>query len=141
MIIEALFIGLIAGMIFYEITGISPAGVVAPGYLALYVHQPFKILLTIIIALLTWLVILFLQRYLLIYGRRRFLLALLVGFSLKIIIENYLQPSEIFRLDLEAIGYIIPGLIAGEFLRQDILVTLGGLGIVTASVYLILLII
>ena len=139
--IEIFFLGLIIGFIFYEAFGISPGGVVAPAYCALFVNQPMKICMTIVIAVVVWLLLKFLAGRFIIYGRRRLLLALLFGFVIKMIVETQLQPLDLFHLDLHSIGYIIPGLIANEMLRQNVLLTLGSLGVVTMLVYFVSLLI
>lgn len=139
MIIESFFIGLIIGFLFYEIVGVSPGGVIAPAYFALFIHQPGKIAVTVLIAVLVWLAVLFLSRWLIIYGRRKLLIALILGFLLKLLFEFKLQPLTGFRIDLQSIGYIIPGLIANEMVRQKALPTLAALGIVTVLIYLTLL--
>lgn len=141
MIIETLFIGLVLGMLFYEVTGISPGGVIAPGYFALFVHQLDKITVTLTISIIVWVLVSYLSRYLIIYGRRRLLLALLFGFCLKLIVEFWIQPLTVVQIDLQSIGYIIPGLIANEMLRQKVIPTIASLGIVSVCVYLVLLII
>ena len=139
MIIESFFVGLIIGFLFYEIVGISPGGVIAPAYFALFIHQPGKIAVTIAIAVIVWLVIIFLSRRLIVYGRRKLLIALILGFLLKLLIEYKIQPVSGMQIDLQSIGYIIPGLIANEMVRQKALPTLAALGIVTILIYLILI--
>ena len=139
MIIESFFIGLIIGFLFYEIVGVSPGGVIAPAYFALFIHQPGKIAVTVLIAVLVWLAVLFLSRWLIIYGRRKLLIALILGFLLKLLFEFKLQLLTGFQIDLQSIGYIIPGLIANEMVRQKALPTLAALGIVTVLIYLTLL--
>jgi gamma-polyglutamate biosynthesis protein CapC len=139
MVIESLLIGLIIGIIFYEIWGVSPGGVITPGYFALFIHQPDRIFVTIILALAVWGVLELLSRHLILYGKRKFLLALLLGFCGKLIIESYIQPLAFIHIDLLSVGYIIPGLIANEISRQNIIKTLAATGIVTVVVYFILL--
>ena len=140
MIIESFFIGLIIGFLFYEIVGISPGGVIAPAYFALFIHQPGKMAVTVTIAVIVWLVIVLFSRWLIIYGRRKLLMALILGFLIKLLFEYKLQLSIGFQIDLHSIGYIIPGLIANEMVRQKAIPTLISLGIVTILIYLTLLI-
>ena len=135
MITEIFLIGLVVGFLFYEFVGISPGGVVAPAYFALFVFQPNKIVMAIILSLIVFLLIEFLSKHLIIYGRRKLLLALLLSFLLKLCIDIYLQPLSAIKLDLQSIGYIIPGLIANEMTRQKIVPTLLSLGIVTIITY------
>jgi gamma-polyglutamate biosynthesis protein CapC len=139
MVIESLLIGLIIGIIFYEIWGLSPGGVITPGYFALFIHQPNRILVTVIIALAIWSVLEILSRYLILYGKRKFLLAILLGFCGKLIVEGFIQPLAFIHIDLLSVGYIIPGLIANEICRQNVIKTLAATGIVTVIVYFILL--
>jgi poly-gamma-glutamate biosynthesis protein PgsC/CapC len=135
MITEIFLIGLVAGFLFYELIGISPGGVIAPAYFALFVLQPGKIAMTVVLSLIIFIIIKYLSAYLVIYGRRKLLLALLLSFLLKLFIDLYLQPLNAVKFDLQSIGYIIPGLIANEMTRQKVMPTLLSLGIVTILTY------
>ena len=141
MIIQLFIIGLVIGFIFYELTGISPGGVIVPAYLALFMHEPQRIAMTIIIALVIYLIINFLGSYLILYGRRKFLLAVVLSFFLKLLIEARIQPISRMTIDLQSIGYIIPGIIANELGRQKIIPTLLSLGIVSLLIFQISLLI
>jgi len=141
MVIESLLVGLIIGIIFYEIWGLTPGGVITPGYFALFIHQPNRIFVTVIIALVVWGIIEILSRYLILYGKRKFLLALLLGFCGKLVIETFIQPLQFVHIDLLSVGYIIPGLMANEISRQNVFKTLAATGIVSVVVYFILLLI
>ncbi len=135
-----MIIGLLIGMIFYEKFDLSPGGVVTPGYLSLFVRNPDRILITVLISLIAWLILEFLIKRFILYGRRRFLLALLLGFSIKIIVETFLQPNLVLPFELVSVGYIIPGLIANEMVRQKPPKTILSLGIVTCLTFLVLFI-
>ena len=65
-----------------------------------------------------------LARVVVLYGRRRFGVTILVGFLLNMLLLRVLRvlPSE--GLDLRAIGFIIPGLIANQALAQGLWPTL-----------------
>jgi len=139
--IEIFLIGLVAGFVFYELTGVSAGGVVAPAYFAISIHEPARLLVTVAIALAVYGTIRFLSGRLILYGRRRLLLALLIGFVLKLILERGIQPLPRMSLDLQSIGYIIPGLVGNEMHRQGIAPTLLGLAIVTVFIHLITLLV
>lgn len=140
-ILEIFFIGLIVGFIYYELIGISPGGVIAPAYFSMFIDLPQKILITLLIAFAVWGIIKFASSYLIIFGRRRLLLALLLGFCIKLIIMQWLQPMSFIQIDLQSIGYIIPGLIANELYRQSFVSTISSIIIVTTITYLIVLVI
>ena len=137
MITELFLIGLVVGFLYFEWTDISPGGIVAPAYFALYIYEPEKLVSTIAASLALLLIIRFLAANLILYGRRKLLLAVLLSFLLKMVTDPFLFPSEIFQFDLHSIGYIIPGLVANEMDRQKVLPTLLSLGIVTSITFFI----
>jgi len=137
-IAEAFFIGLIVGFIYYELVGVSPGGVIAPAYLALYLHAPTQILLTLVVAVCTWVTLKILMSYLLLYGRRKLLLAMVLGFVYGVILNHALGFGSYLPYAIHSIGYLIPGLIAAEMVRQKVLPTIASLGIVMSGTYLIL---
>jgi poly-gamma-glutamate biosynthesis protein PgsC/CapC len=139
MIYQAIGIGVMVSFAFYEIVGFSPGGIVVPGYVALFLDQPIRILVTLLVALLTYLVVIQLSNYVILYGRRRFLTMVLVSFLLKWLIEEIVIKMPISGIELRSIGYIIPGLIANEMRRQGIFPTIYSLAIVSILVRLILL--
>ena len=139
MIYQAIGIGIVVSFGFYEIVGLSPGGIVVPGYIALFLDQPIRILVTLLVALLTYFAVKMLSNYMILYGRRRFLAMILIGFLLKWLIEEVIIIIPISGIELRSIGYIIPGLIANEMRRQGILPTLYSLAIVSIIVRLILL--
>jgi len=141
MILELFIIGLVVGFLFYELVGISPGGVVAPAYLALYIYQPDRILVTVLLSMIVFIIIKYLSSHLVLYGRRKFLLAILLSFFLKLLIETQIQAIPTLGFSIESIGYIIPGLIANEMARQRIIPTILSLGIVTLIVFQISLIV
>ncbi len=138
-LIDIFLIGLVAGFVFYELTGVSAGGVVAPAYFAISIHEPGRLLVTVAIALAVCAGMRFLSERLILYGRRRLLLALLIGFIMKLALERGLQPQSLMSIDLQSIGYIIPGLVGNEMNRQGVVPTLFGLAIVTVFIHLITL--
>ncbi len=139
MIIETFLAGLILGFLFYELSGYTAGGVIAPAYFALYLHSPLRILSTLVAAIVVWIIIEQLSRFLLIFGRRRLMIALILGFCVKLLFEGIVTQINITYLDLSVVGYIIPGLIANEMSRQKSLPTLASIAIVTALVSLVTL--
>jgi len=139
MIYQAIGIGVMVSFAFYEIVGFSPGGIVVPGYVALFLDQPIRILVTVLAALLTYFAVKILSNYIILYGRRRFLTMVLVSFLLKWLIEEIIIKMPVSGIELRSIGYIIPGLIANEMRRQGIFPTLYSLVIVSVIVRLILL--
>ena len=125
MIEEAIGLGLLISLIFSETLGLAAGGMVVPGYVALLVHEPLRLLGTIAVSLATLGSLKLLSRYALIYGRRRIVVAVLLGFVFGALSREFL----VFRLpggllEFQTIGFIIPGLIANWMERQGVVQTL-----------------
>lgn len=119
-------------------SGALSGGIVVPGYLALFIDQPGRIVLTIGIALLTYYTVLLLSNHLILYGKRRFLSMVLISFIVKWLVEGFLFQLPIVNVEIQSIGYIIPGLLANEMRRQGVCPTLLATAIVTILVRLTL---
>jgi poly-gamma-glutamate biosynthesis protein PgsC/CapC len=127
-----ILIGLVVALLYTEITGILPGGIIVPALMALYLDQPLRVVATVLAAFLCLACYKFLGRYLLIFGRRRFVLLLLLGGFFGQL--WFLLWPRLFAapLDLRVIGWIIPGLLANNLARQKAVPTLASL--TTASV-------
>jgi len=119
----AIGLGVAFSLVFHEVFGLAAGGIVVPGYIALNFHDPESIAGTLLVALIAWACIKVIGQYVFVYGRRRMVLAVLLGF-----VFGYLS-RQIFAsgagvVQLEAIGYIIPGLIANWMDRQGVYKTI-----------------
>ena len=140
LIAEAVGLGLLASLLFAEIVGFAAGGFVVPGYVALYLDQPSRIAGTLLAAFAAYLVLKLAGRFLLLYGRRNLVLAVLLGFvfgGLTGRIPTLAFAS--FTRGLSAIGFIIPGLIAYWMARQGILQTLSAMFVAAVLVRLALI--
>ncbi|PYT09652.1 MAG: poly-gamma-glutamate biosynthesis protein PgsC [Acidobacteria bacterium] len=122
---QAIGLGLVISLIFSETLGLAAGGMVVPGYLALMMHQPLRILGTILTALATLASLKLLSGYVLIYGRRRIVVAVLIGFAFGALSRDYLiVKAGDSALDMRTIGFVIPGLMANWMERQGIIPTM-----------------
>ncbi|MBI5711384.1 MAG: poly-gamma-glutamate biosynthesis protein PgsC [Candidatus Eisenbacteria bacterium] len=125
MVEQAIGLGLVVSLIFSETLGLAAGGMVVPGYLALMIHEPLRIVGTVGIALLTWGALQLLSRYTLIYGRRRIVVAVLIGFVFGALSRDLMVLKfQNVPVDLRTIGFVIPGLIANWMERQGVIQTL-----------------
>lgn len=139
MLIEAVAIGLVYSFFLFEAFGVVGGGLIAPGYFALYLDQPVAIALCLGTAVATMLLIRALSYFAVIYGRRRFMLCVLLAFALQWTAASIFLGSELAQGRIEVIGYIIPGLVAHEMERQGIGLTLVALLLLTSLVYITIL--
>ncbi len=135
----ALVLGVILSLLFAEKTGIVPAGMVVPGYLALVFDQPIFVAVIFFISLLTYVIVTFgLSRITLLYGRRKFAAMLATGIVLKLILD-YTYPILPFEiLEFRGIGVIVPGLIANTIQKQGAIITIGSTLLLSALTFIIL---
>ena len=138
MITEAIFLGILLGFIYYEVVGLTPGGIVVPGYIALYFDKPLVLLSTLIAVLVTLALVAGLSRLVILYGRRAFLAAVMIGFILKWAIEILILRTGWASTELVVIGYIVPGLIAHEMRKQGIWQTIVSLILVSGIVHVLL---
>ena len=135
MTIEAAFVGLIIATLFTELTGLYPGGIIVPGYLALFVDQPLRLAGTLIVALLAWGVYRAVARIFVVFGRRRFLLLVVLGGFWTLIGYRIVPMAWPASLELRAIGWVVPGLIANAFERQGFVPTVAAMGVASAATY------
>jgi len=145
----AIGLGMVLSLFLTETLGITAGGLIVPGYIALHLDNPINIIITFLISILTVGIVKLLSNMMLIYGKRRLVLCLLLGFLFGYIFrqenssEVILGFSELLNIDYEidTIGYIIPGLIANWMDRQGIVRTICTIMITASIVFLIMFLI
>jgi len=127
-------IGMVLSLFLTETLGVTAGGIIVPGYIAMNLESPERLIITFGISILTFLIIKLLSKFIMVYGKRRLVLALLIGFLL-----GYLSRSEnmvtasLETTDFIVIGNIIPGLIANWMDRQGVLRTISTV-LITAGI-------
>ena len=146
-------IGMVLSLLATETLGVTAGGIIVPGYIAMYMtlEEYMMIVVTFGISIITFLIIKTLSRFILIYGKRRLVLALLLGFLLGYLTRSdfllgYLTQYEdnsfinsILRGELVVIGNIIPGLIANWMDRQGVLRTICTVLVISSITRLIIM--
>lgn len=140
MIELAITIGLVLSLLSYEVFGLASGGIVVPGYIALQLTHVDRLAGLVVVSLLTYVIIKILSKYIFIYGRRQMVLSILIG----VVLANFSRYFLTFNLgsssiELQAVGWVIPGLIAHWFGKQGVFKTLGVLFINSVLVRLIII--
>lgn len=118
----ALILGLFIAFLFHELFGLSPGGLVVPGYIGFFLFQPERVALTLLFSLLTLLGLRACERVTLLYGRRKFFVALLLGALLPRLVGSAVPA--LAGATASSIGVIVPGLIARDMDNQGVVTTL-----------------
>ena len=137
MLFSTVALSVILSFLVTELTGLLTGGMVSAGYLAFYFSEPIRILSTFLLSALIALILRLSREFLILYGRRRFMLSILLSILFVYALEKAYFILSPLSLDLRVIGYIIPGLIANDMEKQGIIRTSLALIIVTALVKLL----
>lgn len=137
MLKTAVALSIILGFLSQEFLGLASGGLVSAGYLAFYFNQPYRIISTLVLAIIVFLAVKGLEQVLFIYGRRRFACCVLLGIIFAWILNEVIVSINFVYQDLRIVGYVVPGLIANDMLKQGILKTLAVLLIIGISIVLL----
>lgn len=129
---EIILLGILLSLIFTEFTDLSPGGIIVPAYFAMYAYDWRRMAVTVVLAFLVMLLIRFLSGFMILYGRRRFAMYMIMGILLKFVFSY----SPLTGLGA-SIGYLVPGLLGKDMERQGSFKTLLALFIVTLFIRLI----
>ena len=132
---EIVLAGVAISLIFSELTGLSPAGLVVPGYIALCLQTPQRVVYTLALAFGAWGIAKILARFMILYGRRRFAVLILLAFVLDLAVTGL----GILPYDPGMIGVLVPGIIAQEMEKQGVAKSLLSLSVVTGILVLLLM--
>lgn len=133
-------VGLIAGFVYTELTGVFGGGLIVPGYLALYMDQPVRIAATLLVALVAYAAVWAMSNVVILYGRRRFMACVLVGFWAGWALARAGIRMGPAGSELRSVGYIVPGLIANDMVRQGVVRTIASALVLAAAVRLVLIV-
>ena len=115
-------LGIILSLVLSEDLGVNAGGIIVPGYISLFLDQPVQVVSTFLVAILVWLIIKGLSKVMFLYGKRRIVLALILGFLFGYLSRTIYVDTESIK-SVAVIGNIIPGLIANWMDRQGVVRT------------------
>lgn len=131
-IVISITISLLVG----EFTGYLTGGMISAGYISLYMLNPLRILTTLLLSLVVFLIAKALAGVTILFGRRRFLLIIAASMLLGLLFNHFFLAALPFEQDARVIGIIVPGLIANDMYRQGVLKTCVALLFTSSLVFL-----
>ncbi len=134
---EMIIWGVLASIVFQELTQISPGGIIVPGYIALLLDDPWRVAVTIGLSLLTWGGVRLLSAHVILFGRRRFAVFIIVSFLLRFAFGLVAAETGAPVSAAMVIGYLVPGILAHEIERQGAVKTLTTMLIVALALKLL----
>ena len=132
----ALATGLLFALACYLTTNLSPGGMITPGWLALTLAEDVsKVAVIVGVTAVAYLGTRALQRIVILYGKRLFAAVMMLSVLLSTSLFLIVQRDYPLLFTHQTLGFIIPGLIAYQLVRQPALVTLAATGTVTMASY------
>ncbi|ARF53769.1 MULTISPECIES: poly-gamma-glutamate biosynthesis protein PgsC/CapC [Streptomyces] len=132
-------LGLVFSLVCYLTTNLSPGGMITPGWLALtLVTDVGRAGMMIGVTALTFLATKVLQRQVILYGKRLFAAVVLCAVVLQTTVVLALQHEFPLLYTAQTLGFIVPGLIAYQLIRQPWAATAISTTAVTLGTYVVL---
>lgn len=129
MLTASLVIGVVVSLLVTEIVGLTAGGIVVPGYVALLLDRPIPLLGFLAAALIAYGIVRALSTQLMLFGSRRFAVAVLSGMTISIGAQWAAPALAPGNLEWASLGFVVPGLLANQFDRQGVWPTLLALAI------------
>ncbi|MCP9945357.1 poly-gamma-glutamate biosynthesis protein PgsC/CapC [Streptomyces somaliensis] len=132
-------LGLLFSLVCYLTTNLSPGGMITPGWLALTLVEDLQRAAMVVgVTVLTYVCTLLTQKYVILYGKRLFATVVLIGVVLQGTVMIVLQAEFPLLYANQTLGFIVPGLIAYQLVRQPKGPTVLATGSVTLMAYVVL---
>ena len=129
-------VGLIFALICYLTTNLSPGGMITPGWLALtLVEDALKVAVIAGVTVVTYLGVRVLQRLVILYGKRLFAAVMMLSVLLSTGLFLLVQRDYPLLFAHETLGFVIPGLVAYQLVRQPPLATVLATSAVSLASY------
>ena len=135
----AIALSVLLGFGLYEAFGLLCGGMVSAGYLCMFFEQPLRIVTTLLLAVIVYGLTRLISRYVILYGRRRFMLVIVLSLIFGWVIEQFLLGIAVIPQDIRIIGHVVPGLIANDMYKQGVPRTLVGVVLSAGLVRLLIM--
>ncbi|MCQ4041449.1 poly-gamma-glutamate biosynthesis protein PgsC/CapC [Streptantibioticus rubrisoli] len=132
-------LGLVFSLICYLTTNLSPGGMITPGWVALTLITDVQMAaLMVAVAVLTFFATKLLQRNVILYGKRLFAAVVLCAVLAQTTVMLALNHEFPLLYTSQTLGFIVPGLISYQLVRQPLAATLISTTAVTLATYVVL---
>lgn len=132
-------LGLLFSLVCYLTTNLSPGGMITPGWLALtLVEDVRRAWIVVAVTILTYASTRIMQRFVILYGKRLFAAVVLLAVLLQTTFFVLIQSGYPLLFSHQTLGFVVPGLIAYQLVRQPIRPTVLSTSMVTLVTYVVL---
>lgn len=132
-------LGLVFSLICYLTTNLSPGGMITPGWVALTLVTDVQLAAMMVgVCALTYGATKLLQRNVILYGKRLFAAVVLCAVVLQTTVMLALNSQYPLLYTSQTLGFIVPGLIAYQLVRQPVAATVISTTAVTLATYVVM---
>lgn len=129
-------IGLVFALLCYLTTNLSPGGMITPGWIALaLIEDPLQAAVIVVMTVVTYILTRVMQRMVILYGKRLFAAIVLLSVLLQMTLFVIVQRDLPLLFAHQTLGFVAPGLIAYQLVRQPPKATVLATVMVTAITY------
>jgi len=129
-------IGLFFSLLCYLTTNLSPGGMITPGWLALTLIEDLQRAAMVVgVTALTYGGTKIMQRLVILYGKRLFAAVVLLSVLLQLTVFLIIQRDYPLLFSHQTLGFVAPGLVAYQLIRQPPGATVLATGVVSGLTY------
>jgi len=129
-------IGLVFALLCYLTTNLSPGGMITPGWIALaLIEDPLQAAVIVVMTVVTYALTRLMQRVVILYGKRLFAAIVLLSVLLQMTLFVLVQRDLPLLFAHQTLGFVAPGLIAYQLVRQPPKATVLATVMVTVITY------
>ena len=132
-------LGLVFSLVCYLTTNLSPGGMITPGWIALTLVTDVRMAgLMVAVAAATYFMTKLLQRTVILYGKRLFAAVVLCAVLMQTTVMLALSHESPLLYTSQTLGFIVPGLVSYQMVRQPMAATVISTTAVTLATYVVL---
>ena len=140
---EVAVLGIAIGLVFslgcYLVSNLSPGGMITPGWLALaIITDPRRLWIIAAVTVATYFGTRLLQKLVILYGKRLFAAVVLCAVVMQTTVMLALSHEFPLLYTSQTLGFIVPGLVSYQMVRQPMAATVISTTAVTLATYVVL---
>ena len=129
-------VGLVFSLVCYLTTNLSPGGMITPGWIALTLVEDYRHVGVIaVMTTLTFVLVKLLNKVVILYGKRLFAAVVLLSVILQLGLFLAVQREVPLLFPHQTLGFVAPGLIAYQLIRQPVRPTILATSVVALATF------
>lgn len=129
-------IGLVFALVCYLTTNLSPGGMITPGWIAVTLVEDYlQAAVVVLMTIVTFALSKGMERVVILYGKRLFAAVVMLSVLLQLTVFLIIQRDFPLLFSHQTLGFVAPGLIAYQLIRQPRGATVLATAVVSAATY------